>query len=78
MSSVRAHTQTAQSVSEHSDEVVTTPFGRDYLYRYIGFHYLDFAAQMHLVLCNIFSPQLSFPSVSQEGERARVKKKKHM
>ena len=30
MSLVRAHIQTAQSVSEHSNEVVvTTPFGRD-------------------------------------------------
>ena len=76
MSSVRAHTQTAQSVSEHSNEVVvTTPFGRDYLYRYIGIHYLDFAAQIHLGLCNIFSPQLSFLSVKHlEG----VKKKKHV
>ena len=61
MSLVRAHTQPAQSVSEHS-QVVTTPFGRDYLYQYIGIHYLHFAAQMHLGLCNlsILSPRLSF------------------
>jgi len=67
MSPVRAHTQTAQFVSEHSNEVVTTPFGRDYLYQYIGIHNLHFAAQMHLGLCNlsILSPQLSFPSVKQ-------------